>query len=282
VLVNPFTSQVVDKEILGALNWEFQSKGSFTKDLFPEVPGPHGKPKIVRPQMKVLKGYTFTGAKGDLLKAFIKLSPGNLDEVVAKTNAGMKMHDSKAADLTTGEYLVYQGLFIAASLQVLKGHDCWDPPLEERRFRTHPNFNQYMSRKRFDLIKSSCLSPWTDHTLAGEDPWYEIRPLVTALNENRKREVISSELLVADEVMSAYKPRTSPTGDLAHVSFVERKPKNLGTEFKSIHDGRHGLTLFLEIQEGKDSMARKRFRDSMNPATATALRLALGALGRSD
>ncbi len=108
MLVNPFTSQVVDKEILGALNWEFQSKGSFTKDLFPEVPGPRGKPKIFRPQM------------------------------------------------------------------------------------------------------------------------------------------ISSELLVADEVMSAYKPRTSPTGDLAHVSFVERKPKNLGNEFKRIHDGRRGLTLFLD------------------------------------
>jgi hypothetical protein len=232
--------------------------------------------------MKVLRDFTLTGAKGDFLKVYLKLSPGKFDEVVAKIDADIKRTNSKAPTLTKGEFLVFKGLFIAASLQVLKGHDCWDLPLVERRFRAHPNFGQYMNRTRFDAIKKSCLVPWTDLSIAGEDPWYEIRPLINALNENRLREVIIGELLVADEVMSAYKPRTTSTGDLDHVSFVERKPKSLGTEFKSIHEGRHGLTLFLEIQEGKDAMARKRFRDSMNPATATALRLALGALGRAD
>jgi hypothetical protein len=232
--------------------------------------------------MKVLKGYRFSGKKGDILNAYLQLSPGNLDEVVAKIDAAMKQTDPKAHDLTKGEYLVFKGLFIAAALQIQKGHDCWDPPPRERRFRKHPEFGEYMTRRRFDAIKSAILAPWSDPSIAGEDPWWEIRPLIAAINENRRREVIQCPLRIADEMMSAYRPRTTPSGDLEHVSFVERKPKNLGTEFKSIHDGRHGVLLFMEIQEGKGAMAQKKFRDSLNPATATALRLALGVNGRTE
>ena len=61
-------------------------------------------------------------------------------------------------------------------------------------------------------------------------------------------------MLVHDEAMSPFLPRTSPTADLAYLSFAERKPKKLETEVKYIADGLSGLSRFLEIQEGKVKM----------------------------
>ncbi len=103
------------------------------------------------------------------------------------------------------------------------------------------------------------LAPWSDPSIAGEDPWWEIRPLITAINENRRRQVIQCPLRIADEMMSAYRPRTTPSGDLEHVSFVVRKPKNLGTEFKSIHDGRHGVLLLWRSKKGKMPWRKRNF-----------------------
>ena len=54
----------------------------------------------------------------------------------------------------------------------------------------------------------------------------------------------------------------------------------MGTEFKCVADGHHGLMLYLEIQEGAAAMALKRFRDELAPASATGVRMALGSTGR--
>ena len=50
--------------------------------------------------------------------------------------------------------------------------------------------------------------------------------------------------------------RTTKTGTLPNLSFVMRKPEPLGTEFKTIVDGLSGIMLWLEVQEGKDRMAK--------------------------
>ena len=46
---------------------------------------------------------------------------------------------------------------------------------------------------------------------------------------------------VPDEAMSPIQPRTTASADLPHLSFLERKPKKLGAEYKCVADGRHGL-----------------------------------------
>lgn len=63
--------------------------------------------------------------------------------------------------------------------------------------------------------------------------------------------------------MSAFRPRTTARGGLPNISFVKRKPKPMGTELRCAADGRRGLMLFLNIQEGKDSMRRAPFRNEM-------------------
>jgi hypothetical protein len=73
--------------------------------------------------------------------------------------------------------------------------------------------------------------------------------------------------------MSSFKPRTSKTGGLPNISFIKRKPKPLGTEFKDIACGITGIILHLEIQEGKLPMRTKEFFNTLGSTAACALRL---------
>jgi hypothetical protein len=65
--------------------------------------------------MNVLKGYVFRGKKGDALRAWLQLYPGDINKHVAAISAAMKAKGEKAADLTLGECVVWHGLFIAGS-----------------------------------------------------------------------------------------------------------------------------------------------------------------------
>ena len=112
------------------------------------------------------------------------------------------------------------------------------------------------------------------------DKWFRIRPGVDAYNANRLRTVYMSDVIVPDESMSPFRPRTSASGALDHISFIDRKPKPMGTEFKCVCDGRNGLMLYLEIQEGTAAMAHKLFRDEVAPASAIGVRMALGTTGK--
>ena len=67
-----------------------------------------------------------------------------------------------------------------------------------------------------------------------QDDWYKIDRWVKGLNDNRSKFVAASIRKVLDESMSQWKPRTTDTGRLPHLSFVLRKPRPLGTEFKTV------------------------------------------------
>ena len=67
--------------------------------------------------------------------------------------------------------------------------------------------------------------------------------------------VAASHVLTLDESMSAYRPQTTKTGNLPNISFILRKPENLGTEMKAVASTScNGPIIHLEIQEGKDNI----------------------------
>ena len=115
--------------------------------------------------------------------------------------------------------------------------------------------------------------------LTASDPWWPIRGGVDGFNENRKRTIKRTRAICIDESMSAYQPRSTKLGGLPHLSFIKRKPRPLGTEFKSAADGVTGVMLWLEIQEGKSGMKSKAFVGSLGANAACALRIALGVIG---
>lgn len=79
--------------------------------------------------------------------------------------------------------------------------------------------------------------------------------------------------MVMDEAMLSIIPRTNKTGGLPNISFVTRKPKPLGTEFKCMADGETGVILCMEICEGKVGMQQKEFAKELGVSAAYALRL---------
>jgi hypothetical protein len=94
--------------------------------------------------------------------------------------------------------------------------------------------------------------PWsfTDKSKKTSDPWWRFRGGIDGFNDNGLRAIIRSCIIVLDETMAPYAPQTTALGGLPHLSFIKRKPKPLGTEFKNSCDGLHGVMLFLEVQEG--------------------------------
>ena len=68
-----------------------------------------------------------------------------------------------------------------------------------------------------------------------------------------------SSVYVVDESMSAWAPKTTARGGLPNISYIARKPKPLGTEFKVIADATTGCFVGIEVQRGKDSMLEQKY-----------------------
>jgi hypothetical protein len=69
-------------------------------------------------------------------------------------------------------------------------------------------------------------------------------------------------------------------GSAPHLTYLPRKPTPLGLMLKTIVDGDTGIMLGAEIDEGKDAMRKKKFRDPWGHTTATTLRLAEPFFGK--
>jgi hypothetical protein len=65
-----------------------------------------------------------------------------------------------------------------------------------------------------------------------------------------------------DESMSAFRPRTTKTGNLPHLSYVMRKPEPLGTEMKNGTCSKTNIMMFLHLCRGKlDNSEENEFSD---------------------
>ncbi len=62
-------------------------------------------------------------------------------------------------------------------------------------------------------------------------------------------------------------------GGIPHLSFIERKPKPLGSEFKSVCEGYFGMCMYIVLQKGKVRMRRKKWCEQYKATTACTVRL---------
>ena len=106
------------------------------------------------------------------------------------------------------------------------------------------------------------------------DPWLRFRPIVEEFNANRARTLHNDGDVTVDESMSAYQPRLDKFGGLPNISFIKRKPKPLGTEFKTMCDTETGVMKFMEIQEGKEIMRVKPFAVELGVTSGCVARMA--------
>ena len=164
-----------------------------------------------------------------------------------RKNFGLRKYN----DVTEHEWWRFIGIIISASPHGKGGDSLWNSSNKESlKFRfdeiaasidygpktaASPNALDVMLWQRFKEIREYFPKSFEDHEArdAG-DAWYKIGLLVKGYNENRSQTVAAAIKKVFDESMSAWQPRTTPYGSLPNISFILRKPKPLGTEFKIV------------------------------------------------
>ena len=105
------------------------------------------------------------------------------------------------------------------------------------------------------------------------DPWLRFRPIVDEINANRAKTLHNDGDVIVDENMSAYQPRLDKFGGLPNISFIKRKPKPLGTDFKAMCNTETGVMKFVEIQEGKDAMRSEPFAVELGDTSGCVARM---------
>jgi len=135
-----------------------------------------------------------------------------------------------------------------------------------------PNFGRRIKKGKFDRIMR-CLrrGPEGCEDEAGEGPWCPVRWMVDGFNKTRKRECKWGWCSIIDETMFAWRGK-SGTGGMPHLSYIPRKPEDLGCELKTLCDGTSGVMMCMEIQEGKVRMNRKKHHQQCGATTACTLR----------
>ena len=124
---------------------------------------------------------------------------------------------------------------VAGSQFHQQGKNLWDQA-PRRGVRDPPSFSSWMKHWRFEEIMQLLKYAKADPTKVQGDQCAWFRKAVTDFNSNRKKVLQPGLVAVLDESMSAWKPRADKLGGLPNISFVMRKPKPLGTEFKTVVD----------------------------------------------
>jgi hypothetical protein len=173
----------------------------------------------------------------------------------------IKFHDADAAD---PDWKVKQGylLLIAASSEVHVGMDkLWmkGPSLGRHEY---PDFGQFMPLNEFKAFRLAALRCWCDKknwfVESFHQTWNIFLPVLKSYNE-RRQELLSTVLLLLDESMSGWRPKTSKLGGLPNYTFEKRKPVPLGTMFRNGVECITGMIVFQDIVQGAESQHRKEF-----------------------
>jgi hypothetical protein len=176
---------------------------------------------------------------------FFHISFADWQEKLQRLNAAMEAENAKPRSgkkiplFTPDEFCKALGILIAAAGYNCKGVELWrkvsgecfsSDVSEWPSVIPPPNFDCLMSSNHFKQWQKFIPIIWEDETLqfdGNQDPWWKFAPAISEFNEHRRKIIQHSSMLVADESMSAWVPRTSKTGGLPNISFIKRKPEPL-------------------------------------------------------
>ena len=156
------------------------------------------------------------------------------------------------------------------------------------------NFGRYMTKNYFKAFISAapyCFAEKKWWYIDKRDrPWDIYLPCLQSYNCKRQA-LIKTLLLVLDESMSGWCPKTSKLGGLPNYTFEPRKPVPLGTMFKNGAECKSGLIVFQDVVMDPEMQHTKEFSDCKSHLpdgsmvlvhTAEVLRQAQGAKVEKD
>jgi len=171
------------------------------------------------------------------------------DKEYVERDAGSSMR--KMSLISEREFWIFFGLMLAARLEGRVG-TLWDTDTRSPDgILRNVNYSKHMSRTRFNEIRHYMAFLFADKSQKGKDDWWQVLGGIDGFNENRKKTVQAPNIRVLDESMSAFRPRTTKTGDLPYISFIMRKPEPLGTEFKTLAACHFGMYCFVPVRNNE-------------------------------
>lgn len=136
-----------------------------------------------------------------------------------------------------------------------------------------PDFGLHLSEDRFGkILRYWAKGPDGTREKLADNPWEEVDIWIRGFNKNRRAELEPGTDITPDEMMFEWTGQVGP-GGIPFSSYIERKPKPLGNELKSVCEGHFGICMYLELQKGKVRMARKKWCQTYKATTACTVRL---------
>jgi hypothetical protein len=124
------------------------------------------------------------------------------------------------------------------------------------------DFGKYMPQNYFKVWQHAAPLMFTD-----KSNWYSERrnlnwsmflPVLDGFNAKRK-DLLRCVLLMLDESMSGWRPKTSKLGGLPNISFEPRKPVPLGTMFRNGVECFTGCLVYQDVVQNVEEQQRKPF-----------------------
>jgi hypothetical protein len=174
----------------------------------------------------------------------------------------VKFHDEDAEDPDWKVKVCYT-LLIAAASEVESGVDnLWEKGRSKTGRRDHPDFGKYMPRDQFKMFRAAAPFCWCDEEHWFMDkrdkPWDIFTPCLDKFNRKRKN-LLKAVLVMLDESMSGWRPKTSKLGGLPNYTFEPRKPIPLGTMFRNGVECISGILVFQDVVMNPDMQNRKDY-----------------------
>jgi hypothetical protein len=203
-----------------------------------------------------------------------------MNDKVEVDNNDKSTGDRPIPKFSQEEFITGHALLIGATDCADRGRSLWEQADDDdeawHSIATCTNFSPFMKLYQFKQFRQFIPRIWKEEEKAKKDPWWQFRSAVENFNQIQKNNVLSSEKCVLDETMSAFRPRTTRLGGLPNISYILRKPKPLGTKFKTSVCPKLNVMTYMELCEGKDNMKSRPFHTKLGGTTACAVRMSQG------
>ena len=147
----------------------------------------------------------------------------------------IKFHNNNASD---PDFIIRQCylLIIAGASEIVSGvENLWKSGPSVGR-HSYPDFGQFVPVNYFKAFCSAAPYCWSAEQYWYEDtrdiPWDVFLPCLAGFNEKRQW-LLKTYLMMLDESMSGWRPKTTKLGGLPNYTFEPRKPVPLGTMFRN-------------------------------------------------
>ncbi len=170
------------------------------------------------------------------------------------TNDKIKFEDPEAEDPDWKVKQAYT-LMIAAASEIENGvENLWKRGPSGGR-HDYPDFGKYMPINHFKVFQAAAPYCWCEkkhwYVEKRDRSWEIFGPCLQQMNSRRSK-LLRTRLLMLDESMSGWRPKTSKLGGLPNYTYEPRKPVPLGTMFHNGVECISGILVFQDVVDGKE------------------------------